>query len=593
MTVSSWRVRLSHHRALRGPIAYVRDYLTALGEGRAEIPVVVAIILVTSLLDIIGLALVPLFIGALTGEAEISRYLPEWIQGGPRRTVVPALGALLVSVYFFKSAILLALNHKILQFGERRRAVLTARLYEALLRKPYLLLVDRGPSEAINDVTLRVTHYAYQTLVASVRLAADFIVIVALIAFLAFIDFRAIVLLLLMLVVAAYLYNVLIRHRVSEAGRQVTESSRNIVALVTESLRAAREIVILKRAAPFVARLNDEATELAAASASHGFLSLVPRQLVEVLLVIFLCAAATMAVMAGETAQLLATLATFGAAAVRVGPSATAILSNYSNLKFSRSALREVSRLLLLAKASAEAAHPAAPPIKAPFRMLELVDATFSYPESATRQLKGVSLTVRQGEFVAIVGASGSGKTTLLNVLLGFLSIHSGNYRVNDCELELPNASSWHDLVGFVPQEASILEGTVATNVALGEEIDEARLLEALRRARLPEAAAERRITEDGANLSGGQRQRVAIARALYMSRDVLVVDEATSALDQETGMEIVTDLRNLCPPLTVIMVTHDPTLASLADRVYRLADGHLYEVDGTQLQASRGAVDR
>ena len=141
--------------------------------------------------------------------------------------------------------------------------------------------------------------------------------------------------------------------------------------------------------------------------------------------------------------------------------------------------------------------------------------------------------------------------------------------------------------MAYLPQQVFLIDNSLRCNVALGEEeskIDETRLREALRQARLTELVEQLPegvntiLGERGVRLSGGQRQRVALARAFYHGRNVLVMDEATSALDNETEKEIVTEIQRLKGQKTMIVIAHRLTTVQHCDRIYRLKQGRIVE---------------
>ena len=223
-------------------------------------------------------------------------------------------------------------------------------------------------------------------------------------------------------------------------------------------------------------------------------------------------------------------------------------------------------------------------------------ELSYSYEGATERALDGVSLDVRQGELLAVVGGSGSGKSTLLGLLLGLDVPSSGSIVIGgipSSELDAPS------VVSLVPQESVIFPGTVEEilrGAAPGAtRDDELRALtiagaygfhdrESTDRCDDADGRATDEdlllaIEEGGANLSGGQRQRLAIARALVRSPRVLILDESTSALDSRLEMTILRRIRERLPGTTLILVTHRMEVAQLADDVLVLRHGRGVEL--------------
>jgi ABC-type lipoprotein export system ATPase subunit len=199
--------------------------------------------------------------------------------------------------------------------------------------------------------------------------------------------------------------------------------------------------------------------------------------------------------------------------------------------------------------------------------------------------LRGVSLRINAGEFVAIVGASGSGKSTLMNVLGLLDRATSGTYRFEGCDVSSRGRAALALLrnrkLGFVFQGFNLLQRQSAVeNVELpllyGGVSPRKRRTRALELLKL--VGLETRATHTPNQLSGGQQQRVAIARALVNRPQILLADEPTGNLDSATGAEILTELRRLNREhgQTIILVTHDSSIAAVADRLVTVRDGRI-----------------
>jgi putative ABC transport system ATP-binding protein len=215
---------------------------------------------------------------------------------------------------------------------------------------------------------------------------------------------------------------------------------------------------------------------------------------------------------------------------------------------------------------------------------------------TAVYALRGIDLTIRRGEFVAIVGPSGSGKSTLMNIL-GCLDVPDrGRYVLAGVDVSrldddaLSAVRNRH--VGFIFQQSNLLARTSAVdNVALplAYRGDGARRVKAL--AALKAVGLERRAGHRPNQLSGGEQQRVAIARALVTSPAILLADEPTGALDSTTGAGIMTLFGRLhASGRTVIVVTHDPRVADMAQRQVHLLDGRIVlDASTAEIHARRG----
>jgi ATP-binding cassette subfamily C protein len=212
-------------------------------------------------------------------------------------------------------------------------------------------------------------------------------------------------------------------------------------------------------------------------------------------------------------------------------------------------------------------------------RGIRLRDVRFRHGEHTV--LDGLDLEIPAGSITAIVGPSGSGKTTLTDLITGLVRPDSGSVEIDGVPLPELDLRKWRQRIGYVPQETLLLHDSVRTNVTLGDPvITDAQVEAALRDAgawdfvaRLPEGT-QSSVGERGALFSGGQRQRIALARALVHSPRLLILDEATAGLDRDSEAAVWQTVERLRGRATVIAISHQPALASVADRVYHLQNG-------------------
>ena len=226
-----------------------------------------------------------------------------------------------------------------------------------------------------------------------------------------------------------------------------------------------------------------------------------------------------------------------------------------------------------------------------PFKVLEITDLNFQYPNRSTNALKDINLVIKAGESIGFVGISGSGKTTLLDVLLGLIEPCSGSIKFNEVPLE-ESLPEWLSNTAYIPQMVFLMDDSLKKNIALGiddEQVDMNRLHQAIEQAQLSDLVKQlpkgldNIVGERGIRLSGGQRQRIALARAFYHGRNVLVMDEATSALDNKTEEEIVDQIRRLKGQITMIIIAHRHSTVKHCDKIYRLEQGKLVQEGSPQ----------
>ena len=261
--------------------------------------------------------------------------------------------------------------------------------------------------------------------------------------------------------------------------------------------------------------------------------------------------------------EIMLTFAVLTAVIGRILPALSRCHYNLTLIRQNRPLLDDVCRIL---KELPEepAADPAVPGADAG-KTIELKNISFAYGKGDLI-LDNFNLTIEPKSSLAIAGRSGKGKCTLIDLLTGLLKPHSGTITAGNIPVS-NDLHSWRKQIGIVPQNIFLIDGTVAENVAFGEEnIDFDKVKRSLDLAGLPDFAPGYLLTANG-NLSGGQRQRIGIARALYSDAKMLIFDEATSALDAETENAFCHLIDRLKNQLTIIIISHRESTLDVCDQ--------------------------
>lgn len=216
---------------------------------------------------------------------------------------------------------------------------------------------------------------------------------------------------------------------------------------------------------------------------------------------------------------------------------------------------------------------------------IEFDSVLFKYDSAETHAIHQLSLNVEANQTVALVGSSGSGKTTIANLLPRLYELNEGEIRIDGLNIADISLADLRRNIALVSQDVTLFNGTLATNIAYGEDvIDEEKLNAAVKSANakvfideMPDGL-ETDIGEDGVKLSGGQRQRIAIARALYKDAPILILDEATSALDNESEKLVQAALENLKKNRTTLIIAHRLSTIENADKIIVMAKGEIIE---------------
>lgn len=216
---------------------------------------------------------------------------------------------------------------------------------------------------------------------------------------------------------------------------------------------------------------------------------------------------------------------------------------------------------------------------------IEIRDLTFIYPNTKVPALQNVSITIKKGETLGIVGRTGSSKTTLINLLLRLYNVESGKIKINGKDINKIPLKALRQNVGFVSQDPFLFSTTLAENINLAfDELDMDKVVEATKNADIydniidfPEGF-ETMVGERGVTLSGGQKQRASIARALIKNPDILILDDCLSAVDAKTEVKILDNLNKIMKDKTSIIISHRISAVKEASQIIVLDEGKIVQ---------------
>ncbi len=536
-------------------------------------------------LEMLGVGIVLPAIVLLTGNQAMGQSA-SWLDAVRQRLGNPSEGLLVIygllamlSVYTVKTAFMVYLLWRQTKFVAEVQSSVSQRLFASYLRQPWTFHLQRNSAGLIQNATGEVSQFTYLCS-ALLSFITESLVIAGIIALLLVMEPAGAMSIAAVLGVATWVFQVLSRHRLQGWGRRLREHEILRTKHLHQGLGGAKDVKLFGREREFQREFERHDVAAASLRSRINTSQQLPRLWYELLSVAGLVVLGAVLVGQGNSAaEVMARIGLFAAAAFRVLPSANRMLITWQNTRSMQATLDSLTAELAIPVPETGVADGS----RISFQdAIALRDLTFTYPGAAKPSLQGVSLTIRKGQSIGIVGGSGAGKSTLVDVLLGLLTPQRGGVLVDGRDIHTC-LRSWQNAIGYVPQSIYLTDDTIRRNIAFGvpdDEVDDEAVRRALRAAQLDAfvatlpAGAETLVGERGVRLSGGQRQRIGIARALYRDPLILVLDEATSSLDTATESEVMAAVNDLHGSKTLIIVAHRLSTVAACDELVKLDQG-------------------
>jgi ABC-type multidrug transport system fused ATPase/permease subunit len=393
-----------------------------------------------------------------------------------------------------------------------------------------------------------------------------------------------------------------LKSKIRTWGKRVSNADESIIRTINHSLGGIKETKVIGCFSFFEKELSYHAQEYVNAGTLLYSTQILPRILVECLLIFFLVGSTSILILVGNSIDnFIPVLSIFALSSIRLLP---AISNSAKAVNKLRSMSHVVERLNYDIK-SIENLKASEKLINRSFQgkgkshfnnqtigdrsnneqgYIILQGITYQYPGTTSASICDISLSIDQGRSIALIGQSGAGKTTLVDTILGLLIPQSGDIKINNYSI-YEDLRAWQNKIGYIPQSIFLTADTIERNIAFGVPdhlIDQQRLTKAIEAAQLKEVVEnlpegiQTPVGERGVRLSGGQRQRIGIARALYHEREILVLDEATSALDNETESLVTESIQSLSGTKTMIVIAHRLSTIKHCDRIYVMDKGKI-----------------
>lgn len=552
------------------------------------------LLLIGSLLEMLGVsAIVPLVQVILMPEDLLQNenfiWLWQLLHVKDAMQLVVCVSAGTVFVYFIKNLYMSFLSYYKNKFYRRVEKETSMRLMNSYLNREYTFHINTNSAVLLRSIIYDINGVS-ATLISMFTLIMECMSVFFIILVLLWTDYLMALVLALSALLALTVIIKIFHKTMREEGKNAITYSHLCLKTVNEAFNGIKDVMVTRRQSFFSDNYSKAVTEKNKSNAAKNFASECPAYVIEAICITAFILTLCIKSLTGQNeSEFISQAAAFAVAAFRILPSVGKITNNYNVIVYYQAMMNdvyknihEVNEHTKETKEKAELTISRESKTEGFNEKITLENVSWKYPNAEYNVIENLSMSIRKGSAIGLIGASGAGKTTLADMILGLLPAQSGAIRMDGTDIkEIPML--WSKTIGYVPQTVYLTDDTIRNNVAFGireDLIDDEAIWKALEQAQLKEFVKslpkklDTIVGERGIKFSGGQRQRVAIARALYYDPAILVLDEATSALDNETESAVMDAIESLQGHKTLIIVAHRLTTIQSCDEVYEIANG-------------------
>ena len=547
--------------------------------------------LITALLDMIGVASILPFIAVLVNPDIIQTnfilktlfdYLSRFGVENNQHFLF-ALGVI-VFVLLIISLIFKALATYVqIRFVLMREYIIGKYLVEGYLHQPYSWFLNRN-SAVLGKTILSEVGQVVIGLTSLMEIIAKSMIVIALVFLLVLTDPKLALSVSIIFGAAYGIVYYFTRRFLKQIGKVRLKNNQSRFMALSETFGAAKEVKLSGLEQNFIKKFSDPAQIFARSQTFSSLIGQLPRFFIEAvafggILVMILY----LMMKTGSFNNSIPIISLYTFAGYRLMPAIQAIYVSFTRITYISPSLDRLYDDIKSLKQFSLSVNSDVLPLD---NSIALKNINYNYPETTKKTLKNINLFISAKTTVGFVGTTGSGKTTTADIILGLLEPQEGSLEVDGQHITNKNLRSWQKSIGYVPQHIYLSDDTVAANIAFGiphEDINYEAVERASKIANLYKFVTDElprkfqtKIGENGIRLSGGQRQRIGIARALYNNPQVLVLDEATSALDNLTEKLVMDAINNLNKKITIILVAHRLNTVKKCDNIFLFEKGEL-----------------
>ena len=539
---------------------------------------------IAAIFELLGIGLIIPILNIFVGN-DFQKYIDpfEFLVNLDNKQILNLLLFFLVLIYFVKFFILRNLIYLQNDFSYKLFTDISKKIFQKYLFKDFSFHLNKNSSELIRNIQSEANLFSFGVVFPIIRLLSEILIFISICVILIIYEWQASLITIFLMSFVGFVILRLTNERLKKWGRQRSFHSALALKQLQQSFSSIREIILNKLEHIFLNKYHYHNLENAFAGKQRDTITQLPRLIMELIGVsVFLLLIIFLTNIGREISEIFVITGVFFFASTRLLPSISKIAQSIQSIKFNSVVVDLIYNELAASDESKnEEDVDQVKDNNLIFDEIKFEKVDFSYLPKDNKILSDINIRIEKSDKIGIIGKTGSGKSTFINLFCGLLNPQKGKIILNNKDLNYQKFS-WQNMIGYVPQNVSIVDESILFNICLEddkEKINLKKVEEILKILdlydyiyRLPKKLDEL-AGEGGKNLSGGQCQRIGIARALYKNPTILLLDEATSSLDESTESKILNNIFEIMKDKIIIFSTHRKNMSNYCNKTYEIYD--------------------
>ena len=547
------------------------------------------LMLLAMIFEIAVLQLILLILGYFSGASSINfenylNFLKSFLTNYSDETL---LITSFILIFFLKNLISIFVSKKENKFLTNLRADLSFDFYKNYLDMPLIYKLKKNSSEIIRNITNEVD-FLVATIFSISIFTMEILIIFGVMFVLLKHNFMLSLIAILLFIFFGLFFNYINKTKIIKLGSRRSQYLKNRLINILETFSSFKELELAGKLDRAKSEFNFNNYQISKINYIANFRNSLSKPVFELFLVLVLFIMVILLnISKSNIVEFVPTIGIFLVASYRLIPSLSRIFSALQRIQLNSQSIPNLINEKLAFKKNKIKKSEKVIDFK---NEIKLENIKFSYKQNPSNDkdfiIRDLNLKISKGSSIGIFGESGEGKSTFLDLLMGFLSVHSGNIFIDQIKLN-ECSENWQQKIISVPQDIFIKNDTIKKNIAFFEEnekIDVDKIYQILKIVNLDQIVnglknkIDTVIGDGGLKLSGGQKQRISIARGLYYEPEVLILDESTNSLDTYNENLIVSNILKNLKSTTIIWVSHRKEIFKNFNKLYKMKNGKLLE---------------